>query len=391
MKNICVVTGSRAEYGLLRPLLAEIKRQKDWHLQLVATGMHLSPEFGLTYKEIEKDGFHISKKVEMLLSSDTEVGIIKSMGIGLIGFADVFKELHPDLIIILGDRFEMLAVAEAALIHKIPVAHLHGGEITEGAYDDSIRHAITKMSHIHFVATEQYRYRVIQMGENPKHVFNVGAIGLDNINNAKLFSRKELKKKLKIEFKKYNYLVTFHPATLNKKSNAEEFQQLLLAVDQQKESLFIFTKANADNGGRKINQMIDDFVFSHSKNCVAFASMGSQLYLSVLQFVDAVVGNSSSGILEAPAFKVATINIGERQKGRIQPSSIINCEAKKQAIENAFNIIKDAKFKSSLSNIVNPYGDGKTSTRIVQHLQNIQWNKLVKKSFYDLDIKGMST
>jgi len=387
MKNICVVTGSRAEYGLLKPLLLEINMQKDWHLQLVVTGMHLSSEFGLTYTEIEKDGFFISKKVEMLLSSDTEVGIIKSMGIGLIGFADTFKELRPDLIVILGDRFEMLAVVEAALIHKVPVAHLHGGEITEGAYDDSIRHAITKMSHIHFVSTEPYRHRVIQMGENPKYVFNVGSIGLDNIRNLKLFSKKELQKKLKVEFKKYNYLVTYHPATLNEKNNAEEFEQLLLAIDKQKESLFIFTKANADNGGRKINQMIDDFVFNHSENCIAFTSMGSHLYLSVLQFVDAVVGNSSSGILEAPALKVATINIGERQKGRIQAASIVNCEAKKNAIENAFNFIKRPQFKSNLVGMLNPYGDGKTSTRIIHYLKNVTWHKLVKKSFYDIDIK----
>jgi len=387
MKNICVVTGSRAEYGLLKPLLLEINMQKDWHLQLIVTGMHLSSEFGLTYTEIEKDGFFISKKVEMLLSSDTEVGIIKSMGIGLIGFADTFKELRPDLIVILGDRFEMLAVVEAALIHKVPVAHLHGGEITEGAYDDSIRHAITKMSHIHFVSTEPYRHRVIQMGENPKYVFNVGSIGLDNIRNLKLFSKKELQKKLKVEFKKYNYLVTYHPATLNEKNNAEEFEQLLLAIDKQKESLFIFTKANADNGGRKINQMIDDFVFNHSENCIAFTSMGSHLYLSVLQFVDAVVGNSSSGILEAPALKVATINIGERQKGRIQAASIVNCEAKKNAIENAFNFIKRPQFKSNLVGMLNPYGDGKTSTRIIHYLKNVTWHKLVKKSFYDIDIK----
>jgi len=387
MKNICVVTGSRAEYGLLKPLLLEINMQKDWHLQLVVTGMHLSSEFGLTYTEIEKDGFFISKKVEMLLSSDTEVGIIKSMGIGLIGFADTFKELRPDLIVILGDRFEMLAVVEAALIHKVPVAHLHGGEITEGAYDDSIRHAITKMSHIHFVSTEPYRHRVIQMGENSKYVFNVGSIGLDNIRNLKLFSKKELQKKLKVEFKKYNYLVTYHPATLNEKNNAEEFEQLLLAIDKQKESLFIFTKANADNGGRKINQMIDDFVFNHSENCIAFTSMGSHLYLSVLQFVDAVVGNSSSGILEAPALKVATINIGERQKGRIQAASIVNCEAKKNAIENAFNFIKRPQFKSNLVGMLNPYGDGKTSTRIIHYLKNVTWHKLVKKSFYNIDIK----
>jgi GDP/UDP-N,N'-diacetylbacillosamine 2-epimerase (hydrolysing) len=384
MKKICIATGSRAEYGLLKPLLTEIKKEKDWQLQIVATAMHLAPEFGLTYKEIENDGFNIDKKVEILLSSDTPLSVIKSIGIGLLGFADALKELQPDLIIILGDRFEMLAVAEAALILKIPIAHLHGGELTEGAYDDSIRHAITKMSHLHFASTEIYRRRIIQMGENPDCVFNVGAIGLDNIRNLKLLSKSAVQKKLNFNFKKYNYLITYHPETIKKSSTKKDFQQLISALNNQHDSFFIFTKSNADNGGREINNFIDNYVSSHPQNSIAFTSMGNLLYLSAMQYADAVVGNSSSGIIEAPSFKIATINIGDRQKGRIQSSNIINCIAQKNDIEKAFETSKQASFKKNLEKIENPYGSGNTTSSIIKVLKDIDWKKLIPKKFYDI-------
>lgn len=384
MKKICVVTGSRAEYGLLKPLLTAIDKEKNWKLQLLVTGMHLSPEFGLTYTEIENDGFSISKKIDILLSSDSASGIVKSMGIGLISFADAFKELKPDLIIVLGDRFEILTVVEAALILKIPVAHIHGGEITEGAFDDSIRHAITKMSHLHFASTEESRCRIIQMGENPDLVFNTGAIGLDSIKNLRLLSKSDIENKLKISFKKYNYLVTFHPATLSKSDQEKEFSELLSAIVKEKDSLFIITKSNADTSGRSINKMIDDFIIAHKHNFVAYSSMGQLLYLSTMQYVDAVIGNSSSGIVEAPSFKVATINIGSRQKGRIQAQNVINCLPVKNDIQIAIKKIKEPSFKSNLKKIENPYGSGNTVALISKALKNKDWKKLIPKKFYDV-------
>jgi len=385
MQKICVVTGSRAEYGLLKPLLIQISRQKEWQLQLLVTGMHLSPEFGLTYKEIETDGFPITKKIETLLSSDNPEGVVKSIGLGAIGFADALKELQPDLIVILGDRFEILSIVEAALIFRIPIAHLHGGEITEGAYDESIRHAITKMSHLHFASTEIYRRRIIQMGEDPNCVFNVGAIGLDNIKLLKLLSKSEVQKKLNINFKKYNYLITFHPATLNETAASQDFKELISALQKQEDSLFIFTKSNADNGGRIINKLIDDYVFLHPQTSISFASMGQQLYLSVMQYVNAVVGNSSSGIIEAASLKIATINIGDRQKGRIQPHNIINCSIEQNDIKKAFEKVKLSSFKKSLQNVENPYGSGNTASSIIKILKGIDLKKLIPKKFYDIN------
>jgi GDP/UDP-N,N'-diacetylbacillosamine 2-epimerase (hydrolysing) len=385
MKKICVVTGSRAEYGLLKPLLIKISKQKNWQLQLVVTGMHLSPEFGLTFNEIEKDGFAITKKLEALLSSDSAEGVVKSIGLGAIGFADALKELQPDLVIILGDRFEMLSIAAAALIFKIPVAHLHGGEITEGAYDDSIRHAITKMSHLHFASTEIYRRRIIQMGEKPDYVFNAGAIGLDNIKLLKLLPKSDLQKKLNISFKKHNYLITFHPATLHETTAALEFEQLIAALRKQDNSLFIFTKSNADNGGRAINKLIDNYVSLHPENSVAFTSLGQQLYLSVMQHMDAIVGNSSSGIIEAASFKVGVINIGDRQKGRIFPENIINCKPEQREIKKAFESVKAPAFTKSLQKVENPYGAGNTASSIIKVLKEIAWEKLIPKKFYDIN------
>src|SRR5690554_1129255 len=323
MRKVCVITATRAEYGLLKPLMKLIKESDQLQLQIIVTGAHLSPEFGLTYKNIENDGFIIDEKVEILLSSDTPASIAKTMGMAMMGMADVLPRLNPDLIVILGDRYEMLSIASAATIFKIPIAHLHGGEITEGAYDDAIRHAITKMSALHFTSTEEYRKRVIQLGEHPNTVFNVGAIGLDNFMSLEILSKSELENELKIKFNKYNYIIGFHPETLSNYSIEEQFKSLLQAIDVQTDSFFIFTKANADTDGRIINQLIEKYVSSHPEKAALFASLGTQRYLSLMKLVTAVVGNSSSGILEAPSVPTATINIGDRQQGRIQAKSII--------------------------------------------------------------------
>lgn len=382
--KICIVTGTRAEYGLLKPLIQKIGSQNDLVLQLLVTGSHLSPEFGLTYQQIESDGFVISEKVEMLLSSDSSAGIVKSMGLGMIGYADSLNRLKPDLIIILGDRYEMLSLASSALIFRIPIVHLCGGEITEGAYDDSIRHSLTKMSHLHFATTEEHRHRIIQMGEQPATVFNVGAIGLDSIKETALLTREELSKNLKVEFKKFTYLVTFHPETLAASSVEDQFNSLLKAIEHQKDSFFVFTKANADSGGRIINEMIDSFVNTHAETSISFTSMGQLRYLSAMKYVTAVVGNSSSGIVEAPSFQIPTINIGDRQKGRVQAASVINVACDQFEIAAAFDKIKDQEFMKKLTTVVNPYGNGDTANQIMKVLKEINIGSFRSKSFYNI-------
>ncbi|MDE5493026.1 UDP-N-acetylglucosamine 2-epimerase [Elizabethkingia meningoseptica] len=383
MKKICIVTATRAEYGLLKPLMELIHQSDELELQIIVTGAHLSPEFGLTYKQIEADGFLINEKIEMLLSSDTSTGIVKTMGLTMMGLAEVLPRLSSDLLVILGDRYEMLAVASAATIFKIPIVHLHGGEITEGAYDDAIRHSITKMSHLHFTSTDEYRNRVIQMGESPENVFNVGAIGLDNVKNLKLLSREELEHELEIKFKKYNYQVTFHPETLGKLSSAEQFQNLLDIIEKEEDSFFIFTKANADTDGRIINQMIDDFTTKYPDKAKAYFSLGTLRFLSVVEICNAIIGNSSSGILEAPSLKTATLNIGDRQKGRIQADSIVNVENTKEAIALGFQKIKDKSFIRKLQSIKNPYDNGGAAGKIIEHIINHPEFSM-SKSFYNL-------
>lgn len=382
--KICIATGTRAEYGLLKPLIDQIRLTAKYELQLLVTGAHLSPEFGLTYKLIEEDGLKISAKVEMLLSSDTSEGIVKSMGLGMIGFADTLKTLQPDLIFILGDRYEMLALASAALIFKIPIAHLHGGEITEGAYDDAIRHSITKMSTLHFTSTEEYRQRVIQMGEQPEMVFNVGAIGLDNIINLPLLTKEALAESLNVSFKKYNYLVTFHPETLSEQPVVLQFEILLDVINEDKDGFFIFTHANADTDGRVINKMIDTFVAQNPGKAVAFTTMGQLRYLSAMKYATGVIGNSSSGIIESASFKVPTINIGDRQKGRIYGENVINVGVNKEEIEQAFVKIKDKQYLHLLREIRNPYGIGNTSKEIMAILQKIDRILPKNKTFYNI-------
>ncbi len=382
--KICIATGTRAEYGLLKPLIEKISEDNDFTLQLLVTGAHLSPEFGLTYRQIEADGYMIDAKVEMLLSSDTAEGITKSMGLGMIGYAGALKRLAPDLLVILGDRYEMLSIASTALIYRIPIAHIHGGELTEGAYDDAIRHAITKMSALHFTSTEAYRQRVIQLGEQPERVFNVGAIGLDNFQSLQLLSKRELEEDLHITFNRFNYLVGFHPETLSDQSVEEQFDALLQAIDEQANSFFIFTKANADTNGRIINQMMEAYVAENPEKSVLFASLGSLRYLSVMKQVTAVVGNSSSGILEAPSAGTATINIGDRQKGRIQTESIVNCSSQKEDITRAFQKVQSEEFRNKLNGITNPYGNGNASGQIIDVFKTVSPDKLSQKIFYDI-------
>ncbi len=385
MRKICVVTGTRAEYGLLLWLMKEIQAAPDLQLQVVVTGMHLSPEFGLTYKEIEKE-FSIDKKIEMLLSSDTAIGISKSMGLAQISFAEAYAELQPDLVVVLGDRFEIFAAAAAAMIARIPIAHIHGGETTEGAFDEAIRHSVSKMSHLHFVATEEYRKRVIQLGEDPQRVFNFGAPGLDSIANLQLLNRVELEKSIGFKLAEKNLLVTFHPVTLEQSTAQEQFQQLLFALDEIQDAHVIFTKANADTDGRIINSMIDAYVQRNSERAIAFASLGQLRYLSALVHVDAVVGNSSSGLVEAPSFKIGTVNIGDRQKGRVRASSVIDCAPDKGEIVEAVRSLYQPEFRKKLHEVVNPYGVAGASNRIVGILRSCTLENLLKKKFNDIPV-----
>ncbi len=382
MRKICVITGTRAEYGLLRWVMQGIKDDPELTLQIIATGMHLSPEFGLTYRNIEQDGFQIDRKVEMLTSSDTSVGIAKSMGLGLIGFADALHELKPDLIVVLGDRFEILAAVSAALVARIPVTHLHGGELTEGAFDDAIRHSITKMSHLHFVAAEEYRQRVIQLGEQPDHVFLVGGLGIDNIKRLKLLDREELEASIDFRLGPKNLLITFHPVTLEAATASEQMAELLVALAELKDTQLIFTMPNADTDGRVLIRMVDEFVAQHT-NAQAYTSLGQLRYLSCVSHVDGVVGNSSSGLAEVPSFRKGTVNVGDRQRGRLQAESVISCEPTYESIAAAIKKLYSTDFQLSLSKVTNPYGEGGASEKVVEILKNHALCGIVKKTFYD--------
>jgi GDP/UDP-N,N'-diacetylbacillosamine 2-epimerase (hydrolysing) len=384
-RKICVITGTRADYGLLRWVMQGIKDDSDLTLQVIATGMHLSPEFGLTYREIEQDGFKIDRNIEMLTSSDTSVGIAKSMGLGLIGFADALNELKPDLIIALGDRFEIFAGVSAALIARIPVAHLHGGETTEGAFDESLRHSITKMSHLHFVAAEVYRQRVIQLGEQPERVFLVGGLGVDNIKRLPLLNRSELEASLGFKLAQKNLLVTFHPVTLENATATDQMAELLAVLAELKDTKLIFTLPNADTDGRALIKMVERFVEQHH-NARAYTSLGQLRYLSCIAQVDGVVGNSSSGLLEVPSFGKGTINIGDRQRGRLQARSVINSAPDRKNISAALKKLYSKDFQVSLSKVRNPYGEGGASQKIVTTIKNYVMDNIAKKVFYDLPV-----
>ena len=382
-RNICVVTSSRADYGLLRWVMQGIKDDPELNLQIIATGMHLSPTFGLTCKVIEEDGFEVNAKIEILGSSDTPTAIAESMALALDGTAKAFSELKPDLVVVLGDRFEIFAATAAALVTKIPVAHLHGGETTAGAFDEAFRHSITKMSHLHFVATDEYRSRVLQLGENPKNVYLVGGVGIDSIKNLPLLSKEDFENQLGIKLDTKSLLITFHPVTLDSESPEQQMKELLAALSHLHDTTLIFTMPNADTGGRVLIDMIEKFV-GQNKNAKVFTSLGQLKYLSCISHVDGVVGNSSSGLTEVPTFKKGTINVGDRQMGRIQASSVINCEPKEKDIKRAIETLYSLDFNSNLAATMNPYGEGGASARIVKALKEASLEGIVKKTFYDL-------
>ena len=383
MKKICVITGTRAEYGLLSKLMKRIDDCPDMQLQIIATNMHLSPEFGLTYREIEADGFHIDKKVEMLLSSDTRNATTKSLGLGIIGFADAFEDLAPDMVVILGDRYEMLGAASAALLYGIPIAHISGGDVTEGAYDDAIRHSISKMSHLHFTSAEEYRQRVIQLGEQPDRVFNFGAIGLDNMRQIQFLDRQSLEQSIGFEIGEDCILVTYHPVTMERNSAETQFGALLKAIDRVG-CRVIFTKPNSDSDGRIIIKMIDEYVAANSDKAACYTSLGYVRYLSALQFVKAAVGNSSSGILEVPSFGIPTVNIGDRQKGRLRADSVIDCNTDVDSIEKAIRGALSQEWQTIARNATNPYEQPDTVARIFEVLQQCDLSQMKQKRFYDI-------
>lgn len=387
-RKICVVTGTRAEFGLMYWLLKSLQEDETFDLQLIVTGMHLSPEFGLTYKDIEKAGFKIDKKIEIILSSDSVMGISKSIGLGQISFVEAYADLKPDLILLLGDRYEVFSAASAAMVSRIPIGHMHGGEATEGLIDEPIRHSITKMSHLHFTATEKYRQRVIQMGENPNKVFNVGTPGLDNIFKLELLDKQEFEESIDFTLNDRNILITYHPVTLEANTSQAQFEELLEAVNSLDNTNLIFTKPNSDTDGRIIIDLIDDYVAKNPHKACAFKSLGQLRYLSALKHVDIVVGNSSSGLTEAPSFKVATIDIGDRQKGRIKADSVISCQPNKDEIKRAINKAFSKDFQQVLKTVANPYGEGGASAKIVALLKETDFSQLLKKKFYDIKFEG---
>jgi GDP/UDP-N,N'-diacetylbacillosamine 2-epimerase (hydrolysing) len=360
-----------------------VRARSDLTLQVIATGMHLSPTFGSTYREIEGDGFAIDRKIEMLMGSDSDVGVAKSIGVGTIGLADALAQLGPDVLLVLGDRFEIFAAVAAALPLKIPVAHVHGGETTEGAFDEGLRHAITKMSHLHFVAAEEYRQRVIQLGESPDRVHLVGGLGVDAIKHVPLMDRSALEAALGFEFGRRNLLVTYHPATLEDGSTEEHMAELLAALEVYEDVHVIFTMPNADPGNQPLFRMIDQFVARHPR-CRAYRSLGHARYLSCMAQVDGVVGNSSSGLLEAPSFGKPTVNIGERQRGRLRAASVIDCAADRRAIAEALRKLFSAEFQAVAKSARNPYGEGGASEKIVRILAEVPLAGLLAKSFHDL-------
>ncbi|MBW3697598.1 UDP-N-acetylglucosamine 2-epimerase (hydrolyzing) [Vibrio sp. T187] len=391
MRKVCVVTATRAEYGALRCLLGEVQKDPELELQLISTGSHLSHEFGYTQSQIEDDGFKVIKKIEILLSSDSPVGVSKAMGLAQISFAEAFEELEPDILIIVGDRYELLPIVSAANIARIPVAHISGGELTEGAVDDQIRHAVTKLANVHFTAMEEYSNRVIQMGEQPSAVFTVGEIGLDNLLSMKLLDKREFEDSIGRQLKKHNLLFTYHPVTSNSvEETISEFKAILSAFDRQDNTLIIFTKSNADVGGRAVNQLIDEYCDQNKDKAIVFSSLGQLRYLSALQFVDAVVGNSSSGIWEVPSFKTATINIGDRQKGRVIAENTININASTDELLVALNKVYSDDFTMRLANVKNPYGDGNSSGKVIDIIKSLDLKALNRKKFYDIDITSKS-
>lgn len=386
MKSITVLTATRAEYGLLSPVIHALKACGSFEVRVVVTGAHLSPEFGLTYKEIEKEGIEIDRKIEILLSSDTPSAISKSMGMAIIGFADYFAERRPDALVVLGDRYETLAVCCAAMNARIPIIHLYGGETTEGAVDEVIRHAITKLSYLHLTSTEEYRKRVIQLGESPDRVFTVGAIGIENAMKKKLLSKRELADSLGLALERPYAVITFHPVTLENNSAMQQCRELLKALDMHPEMDYIITKANADADGRIINKMLDDYSLTHD-NVSVYESLGAVRYLSAVKYSRMAIGNSSSGLVEVPSFKIPTVNIGDRQKGRLKAASVIDCGPKAEEISQSIERAKTIEFREICETVTNPYGDGDTSEKVVNAIEIMMSSEIdLKKKFYDIEV-----
>lgn len=383
MRKICFVTGTRAEYGLLSRLMRLVKEDKDLRLQVIATNMHLMPEYGETYKEIEKDGFTIDKKVYMHKPSDDAHGIISSMAEEMQGMNDALSELKPDILVLLGDRYEILVAAQVALIHRIPIAHIHGGEVTEGAFDDAIRHSVTKMSSLHFTSCEEYRHRVIQMGEHPSRVFDVGSLGVENIKAVPLMTKDELEASLDFKIDTQTILVTYHPVTLGG-DPAKDIREFLDALDQFKDLKVIFTMPNSDTGRDAIALAVENYVEKHSNRAKAYTSLGLKRYLSTLQFVKAAVGNSSSGIIEVPSFGIPTLNIGDRQKGRLASMSVVNCGTSKDEVIAGLKLCLSEEMQKAAKTYENPYAKPDTANLIYQELKNGELAGLNLKTFYDL-------
>jgi GDP/UDP-N,N'-diacetylbacillosamine 2-epimerase (hydrolysing) len=385
-RKVCVITGSRAEYGLLKILMRKIQADPNLTLQIMATGMHVSNKFGDTIKEIEADGFKVDYKIKILEDSDGMIDIANSMSIAIKLFAQAINNDRPDLIVVLGDRFEIFSAVTIALIYKIPVAHIHGGESTQGLLDEAFRHSITKMSHLHFVSALAHKKKVMQLGENPKNIFLVGGLGVDAIKESNLLSKKELEQVINFKFGLKNLLVTFHPVTLEISTARSQMQELLSALTEFKDIHLIFTMPNADIGNQEIFDLISEFTSTRS-NAIAFKSLGQLRYFSCLAQVDGLVGNSSSGLLEAPSFKKATVNIGDRQLGRIQAKSVIQCRPVKKEIINSINRIYSEEFQNLLKNVKNPFGEGGASEKIYDIIRSHPLENLIKKSFYTLGKK----
>lgn len=385
-RKICVYTSSRAEYGLLRGVIQEIQATENLQLQLLVSGMHLSSEFGMTIEEIRTDGFDPDETIEMLISGDTPTAICKSMGLAMIGYGEALQRLKPDIVVLLGDRFETFCMAAAAQVCRVPLAHIHGGETTEGATDEAFRHCITKMAHLHFASCEAYRQRIIQLGEWPNRVFNVGALGVENIQKTKLMTRQQLSESIGCSLDRPYFLVTFHPVTLEKATAEKQFQALLDALKNFPDYKVILTQTNADTGGRVINEMINTCAKKDSNRCAAFTSLGSQKYLSAMKYADAVIGNSSSGILETPTFRVPTVNIGDRQKGRVQAECAINCLPKKDEIIKSIQRAISRDFRESIRDISNPYEKKDTAENIKNIIKDSELEDIVKKKFYDIPV-----
>ena len=384
MRKICMFTSTRADWGLLRGVAEEIRRHEDLELQLLVSGSHLSAKFGMTASEIEDADFDISARVDVLKYDDSAQGVCRSMGVALPGYSDALAELKPDLVVVLGDRYEALCVAVAAQVLRIPVAHIHGGETTEGAVDESFRHAITKMSQIHFPACEEYRQRIIQLGENPDRVFNVGALGVENIRKVSMMGRDELSHSIRFPLDCPFFLVTFHPVTLENATAGSQLDELFAALEQFSDYRIIFTKANADADGQVINDKLDAYVALNTDRCLVVTSLGLTRYLSAMKLCAAVIGNSSSGILEAPSFHVPTVNIGDRQKGRVRAQSVLDCEPDRLSIQSEINRALTQEFIQSLKGSCSPFEKADTALSIVGSLAKVELKGIIKKSFFDI-------